>query len=71
MKKILLTLTCVLAMVPWLNAQKVIEDFELITLNGLSDEPLPNDSVYVVDNPAKNDVDSSTRVMKFVQIQGW
>jgi hypothetical protein len=67
MKKILLTLICVLAMVPWINAQKVIEDFELITLNGLSDEPLPNDSVYVVNNPAPNDVNSSTRVMKFVR----
>jgi hypothetical protein len=67
MKKILLTLICVLAMVPWLNAQKVIEDFELITLNGLSDEPLPNDSVYVVNNPAPNGVNSSTRVMKFVR----
>jgi len=67
MKKTLLTLVCVLAMVPWINAQKVIEDFELITLNGLSDEPLPNDSVYVVNNPAPNGVDSSTRVMKFVR----
>jgi hypothetical protein len=67
MKKTLLTLICVLAMVPWINAQKVIEDFELITLNGLSDEPLPNDSVYVVNNPAPNGVNSSTRVMKFVR----
>jgi hypothetical protein len=67
MKKILLMLVCVLAMVPWTNAQKVIEDFELITLNGLSDEPLPNDSVYVVNNPAPNGVNSSTRVMKFVR----
>ncbi len=67
MKKTLLTLVCVLAMVSWINAQKVIEDFELITLNGLSDEPLPNDSVYVVNNPAPNGVDPSTRVLKFVR----
>jgi hypothetical protein len=67
MKKILLTLVCVFAMVAWINAQEVIEDFELITLNGLSDEPLPNDSVYVVNNPAPNGVNSSTRVMKFVR----
>jgi hypothetical protein len=67
MKKILLTLICVLAMMPWINAQKVIEDFELIALNGLSDDPLPNDSIYVVNNPAPNAVNSSTRVLKFVR----
>jgi hypothetical protein len=67
MKKILLTLICVLAMVPWINAQKVIEDFELIKVMGLSNDPYENDSAYVVDNPAPNAVDSSTRVLKFIR----
>jgi hypothetical protein len=67
MKKILLTLVCVLAMVPWIKAQKVIEDFELITVMGLSNDPYENDSAYVVDNPAPNAVDPSTRVLRFIR----
>lgn len=67
MKKILLTLICVLAIMPWINAQKVIEDFELITVNELSNTPYPSDSLYTVDNPMPNGVNSSTRVLKMVR----
>jgi uncharacterized cupin superfamily protein len=65
MKKALLILICVLAFANWTKAQQVIEDFELITLNQLSNDPLPNDSLVVVDNPAPDEVNSSTKVMKF------
>jgi hypothetical protein len=65
MKKILLTLACALAFSTWISAQKVIEDFELLTLNQLSNGPLPNDSLKIVKNPAPNGVDSSTMVLKF------
>jgi hypothetical protein len=67
MKKILLTLVCVLTMLPWIYAQKVIEDFELISVMGLSNDPYGNDSAYVVNNPKPNGVDSSTRVLKFIR----
>jgi len=67
MKKILLTLISVLAMVTWSNAQVVIEDFELITVNELSNTPYPSDSLYITDNPAPNGLNSSTRVMKMVR----
>jgi hypothetical protein len=67
MRKILLTIICVLALALWTNAQKVIEDFELITVNGLSNDPYPNDSIYVVNNPAPDGVNGSTRVLKMVR----
>lgn len=67
MKKILLTLVCVLTIMPWSNAQKVIEDFEMIPIYGLSNDPFGDDSAYVVNNPAPSGVDSSTRVLKFIR----
>ncbi|HJZ41174.1 MAG TPA: T9SS type A sorting domain-containing protein [Bacteroidales bacterium] len=65
MKKLLLCLFSLLALTTVIRAQQVIEDFELLTLNQLSNEPLPNDSLIIVDNPAPNDLNSSTRVLKF------
>jgi hypothetical protein len=54
-------------MIPWSNAQLVIEDFELITVNELSNTPYPSDSIYVVDNPDPTGVNTSTRVLKMVR----
>ena len=65
MKKVLLSLFCMLALVTMISAQTVIEDFEQIVVNQLSNDPYLNDSLIVVNNPAPNDVDSSTRVLKF------
>jgi len=65
MKKLLLLLVCALALSAWTKAQIVIEDFELLKLNQLSNEPFTDDSLKVVDNPLPNGVDSSTRVLRF------
>lgn len=65
MRKILLGLLCLVAVSFGTKAQQVIEDFELITLNQLSNDAYPNDSLVIVDNPAPNDVDSSSSVMRF------
>lgn len=65
MKKLLLCLFSLLALATVTSAQLVIEDFELITVNQLSNDPLPNDSLVIVDNPAPDDLNSSTRVLKF------
>lgn len=65
MKKVLLGLLCLVSVSFGTNAQQVIEDFELITLNQLSNDAYPNDSLIIVDNPVPNGVDSSSSVMKF------
>lgn len=65
MKKFLPVLILLMVLPLCLNAQQVIEDFELITLNQLSNGEYPNDSLVIVDNPAPDDVNSSTRVLKF------
>jgi hypothetical protein len=65
MKKVLLGLLCLLALPIGMNAQKVIEDFELITLRQLSNDAYPDDSMVVVANPAPSSVDSSTSAMRF------
>jgi hypothetical protein len=65
MRKILLSIACVLAFTAWSHAQKVIEDFEVISMNQLSNDPYPNDSLVIVANPAKNGVNSSDGVLKF------
>jgi hypothetical protein len=67
MKKLLLCVFSLLALTTVMSAQMLIEDFELITVNQLSNGPLPNDSLIIVDNPAPNDVNSSTRVLKFIR----
>jgi len=67
MKKLLLLIACFFALSTYISAQEVqvIEDFELITVNQLSNEPYLNDSLIIVDNPAPDAVNSSTRVLKF------
>lgn len=65
MKKILLFLVFVLAISAWARAQVLIEDFEVIKLNSLSNDPLPDDSMKIVNNPLPNGVDSSSRVLRF------
>ena len=65
MKKVLLCIGGLFALSMFISAQQVIEDFELITVNQLSNDPYPNDSLIIVDNPAPNGINSSTRVLKF------
>lgn len=43
----------------------VIEDFQVIPLNQLSNSDLPNDSLKIVPNPAPDTVNSSAKVLKF------
>jgi uncharacterized cupin superfamily protein len=65
MKKLLLLVIFILSLLPWTQAQQVIEDFELQTLNQLSNEPYLNDSLIIIDNPDPNGINPSTRVLKF------
>lgn len=65
MRKILLSLLCLMALPLWMNAQQVIEDFEVITLRQLSNGPNTDDSLIIVENPDPDAVNSSTKVLRF------
>lgn len=65
MRKILLFLICLMALPLWSSAQQLIEDFEVLTLRQLSNGPLIDDSLKIVENPAPDAVNGSTMVLKF------
>ncbi|HEX2396451.1 MAG TPA: hypothetical protein VHI78_13975 [Bacteroidales bacterium] len=65
MRKILLSLLCLMALPLWMSAQEVIEDFEILTLRQLSNGPYTDDSLVIVENPAPDTVNGSSMVLKF------
>lgn len=69
MKKVLLIAAGLIAFTGIQFAQVVIEDFEHIPLNQLSNEPFLNEDLVVVDNPDPDAVNGSTKVMKFTRSQ--